>query len=213
MPGDFGFGPGLDSSFGSLRKPDSKSRTQTKLSSLINPGSRCITKSKASRLPNRRCQIRYQKELISPENFGPGSTHSTFASNTLGTVAGLEVMKILGEGQWEKTNNEKGVYFLKLLKDLQSRHPEIGDVHGIGLALRMEMCETDGFTPDRELADKMFQRGLEGDLLVNNRKLGIVLDIGGYYKNVVTVAPSFHITYEEMDLAHEILGPLLSECK
>jgi len=28
-----------------------------------------------------------------------------------------------------------------------------------------------------------------------------VLDIGGYYKNVITLAPSLDITYEEIDLA------------
>src|SRR5262249_55251233 len=35
-----------------------------------------------------------REALISPKVFGPGSTHSTFSSNTLGTAAGLAVMKI-----------------------------------------------------------------------------------------------------------------------
>jgi len=33
---------------------------------------------------------------------------------------------------------ESGAYFLEGLKELQSRHPEIGDVDGLGLALRAE---------------------------------------------------------------------------
>ncbi len=41
-------------------------------------------------------------------------------------------MKIFEEGNYEKTVNEKGAYFLDLLKDLQKRHPEIGDVAGLG---------------------------------------------------------------------------------
>ena len=36
-----------------------------------------------------------------------------------------------------------------------------------------------------------------------------MLDIGGYYKNVVTLAPSLHITREEMDLALKLLDALL----
>lgn len=154
-----------------------------------------------------------KESLISPDKFGPGSTHSTFSSNSLGTATGLEVMRIFEEGNYEQTVPEKGAYFLKLLKDLQSKHPEIGDVDGLGLALRMEICEADGYTPSRALADAMFQRGLEGDLVVNGKKMGLILDIGGYYKNVVTLAPSLEITYEEMDLAYELLDMLLVECK
>ena len=36
-----------------------------------------------------------KESLISPKVFPPGSTHSTFASNPLGTTVGLEVMKLL----------------------------------------------------------------------------------------------------------------------
>jgi 4-aminobutyrate aminotransferase-like enzyme len=154
-----------------------------------------------------------REELISPEKFGPGSTHSTFSSNSLGTAAGLEVMRIYAEGDYEKTVPEKGTYFLNLLKDLQKKHPEIGDVDGLGLALRMEMCEADGYTPSRALADAMFQKGLEGNLKVNGQRMGLVLDIGGYYKNVVTLAPSLEISYREMDLAHDVLDLLITECK
>ncbi len=154
-----------------------------------------------------------REELISPDKFGPGSTHSTFSSNTLGTAAGLEVMKIFSEKDYSKVISEKGTYFLNLLRSLQAKHSEIGDVDGLGLALRMEMCESDGFTPSRALADRMFQRGLEGNLHVNGKELGLILDIGGYYKNVVTLAPSFEMTYEEMDLASDLLNLLITECK
>lgn len=154
-----------------------------------------------------------KEELISPDKFGPGSTHSTFSSNSLGTAAALEVMKIYEEGDYETTVNEKGAYFLAQLKDIQKRHPEIGHVDGLGLALRVEMCEIDGFTPSRQLADKMFQRGLAGDLRVNGRKMGLILDIGGYYKNTLTLAPSLEITYPEIDLACDTLDLLISECK
>lgn len=154
-----------------------------------------------------------REELISPDKFGPGSTHSTFSSNSLGTAVGVEVMKIFNEGDWGRKINEKGKYFLGLLADLQKKHPEIGDFGGRGLALRMEMCQKDGYTPSRELADEMFQLGLEGNLKVNGRKMGLVLDIGGYYKNVVTLAPSFEITYEEMDLAHDLLDLVITKSK
>ncbi|MDR3615322.1 MAG: aminotransferase class III-fold pyridoxal phosphate-dependent enzyme [Candidatus Obscuribacterales bacterium] len=154
-----------------------------------------------------------KEEYISPDKFGPGSTHSTFSSNSLGTATGLEVMRIFEEGDYEKTVNEKGAYFLKLIQDLQKKHPEIGDTAGVGLALRMEMCEKDSYTPSRALADKMFQRGLEGNLEHKGQKIGLILDIGGYYKNVITLAPSLEISYAEMDQAHDLLDQLITECK
>ena len=154
-----------------------------------------------------------REELIRPDKFGPGSTHSTFAANPLGTAAGVEVMRIFAESNYAETVLAKGRYFIDLLNDLAAKHPEVGDVDGLGLALRMEMCERDGFTPNRALADRMFQRGLEGNLNVRGRRLGLVLDIGGYYKNVVTLAPSLEITYEEMDLAHDLLDLLIAQCR
>lgn len=154
-----------------------------------------------------------KEELISPDKFGPGSTHSTFSSNSLGTAVGLEVMKILDEGDYSRIVPEKGKYFLEILRDLQNKHKEIGDIGGLGLALRMEMCEADGFTASRRLADMMFQRGLEGNLSYAGKKMGLILDIGGYFKNVVTLAPSLEITYAEMDMAHELLDQLISNCK
>ena len=154
-----------------------------------------------------------REDLISPEKFGPGSTHSTFSSNTLGTAAGLEVMKILGEQDFGSGVMAKGSYFLKRLHELQRKHPEIGDVDGLGLAMRMEMCEKDGVTPSRALADRMFQLGLEGDLEADGQKMGLVLDIGGYYKNVITLAPSLMMREEEIDRAIHLLDSLIVKAK
>src|SRR4029077_5048880 len=117
----------------------------------------------------------------------------TFASNPLGTAVGLETMKMLAETDYESMVMAKGAHFLDGLRDLQKRHPEIGDVDGLGLALRAEICEADGFTPNRKLLDRMGDMGLAGELDEAGRKIGLVLDVGGYYKNVITFAPSLHI--------------------
>jgi 4-aminobutyrate aminotransferase-like enzyme len=145
--------------------------------------------------------------------FGPGSTHSTFSSNTLGTATGLAVMRILGGAEYGAGVMQKGALLLSKLKPLQAKHPEIGELDGLGLALRMEMCEADGFTPSRRLADRMFQIGLEGDLTIGQRRLGLVLDIGGYYKNVITLAPSLEITPAEIDLAALALDQVIARAK
>ena len=154
-----------------------------------------------------------REELINPVMFPPGSTHSSFASNPLGTAVGLETMKMLAEGDYETSVAEKGAYFLEGLKELQRRHPEIGDVDGLGLALRAEICGEDGFSPDKALLDRMVDIGLAGDLEYRGQKMGLVLDVGGYYKNVITFAPSLHISRAEIDQAMTLLDRLLVRAK
>jgi 4-aminobutyrate aminotransferase/(S)-3-amino-2-methylpropionate transaminase len=154
-----------------------------------------------------------KETLINPTIFPPGSTHSTFSSNPLGTSIALEVMAMLEEEDYEKKVSESGDYFLSLLRDLKKKHREIGDVDGLGLALRVEICKSDRFTPDRELTEKMFLEGLKGTLSYNGSNFGLILDIGGYYKNVFTLAPSLHITRGEMRMAVELFDQLISKCK
>ena len=154
-----------------------------------------------------------REELINPEVFPPGSTHSTFASNPLGTALGLEVLKMTAEIDYGKQVRESGAYFLEGLRDLQKRHKEIGDVDGLGLALRAEICTDDGFTPNRALLDKMVDIGLSGDLDFEGHKAGLVLDVGGYYKNVITFAPSLEISRSEIDQAMVLLEQLLVRAK
>ncbi|HEY6281096.1 MAG TPA: aminotransferase class III-fold pyridoxal phosphate-dependent enzyme [Burkholderiales bacterium] len=154
-----------------------------------------------------------REELISPSAFGPGSTHSTFSSNTLGTATGLAVMRIFEEGNYGALVPEKGRYFLGRLKEIQRKHPEVGDVDGLGLALRMEICEADGFTPNRRLADRMFQLGLTGELQLGSATKGLILDIGGYYKNVITLAPSLEISPSEINEAIFALDSVITQAK
>jgi 4-aminobutyrate aminotransferase/(S)-3-amino-2-methylpropionate transaminase len=151
-------------------------------------------------------------ELINPTVFPPGSTHSTFNANPMGTAVALETLRMATQGDYERSVAEKGAYFLDGLKELQTRWPQIGDVDGLGLALRCELCQADGFTPDKALMDRMVTEGLKGDLEVAGKPMGLILNVGGYYKNVITLAPSLDITHAEIDLALKLLDMLLTRC-
>ncbi len=117
---------------------------------------------------------------------------------------------MLQENDYHASTMEKGTYFLAGLRELKRRYKVIGDVDGLGLALRMEMCGSDGFTPDRALLDRMVDIGMSGTLDARGRRMGLVLDVGGYYKNVVTLAPSLEITHAEIDLGLELLEQCLT---
>ena len=131
----------------------------------------------------------------------------------MGTTAALEVMKTFEDDNIEKKVVERGRKYLAMLKKLKKKHKEIGDVSGLGLTLRIEVCQKDGYTPNRELTDRMFQEGLAGNLEYNGKKYGLILDVGGYYKNIFTIAPSFYVTDNEIQMAYEFLDFLFTRCK
>jgi 4-aminobutyrate aminotransferase-like enzyme len=98
---------------------------------------------------------------------------------------------------------------MKQFKELQKKYPYIGDVDGLGLAIRVEICQKDGFTPNKELTDKIYEIGLSGKLSAKGKRCGLILDVGGYYKNAFTLSPSFYITHKEIDLAVELFEDAL----
>jgi len=153
-----------------------------------------------------------KEELINPSKFPAGSTHSTFGSNPLGTTCGLATFDWIKNKNYEKEVSKKGAYLLEQLKELQKNYDVIGDVDGLGLALRIEITYEDGITPNKKLADKIKDEGLKGDITSKNKHYGLILDIGGYYKNVFTLAPNLDISYKEIDTFIELFERLLLRC-
>ena len=94
------------------------------------------------------------------------------------------------------------------LQHIKSKYNVIGDVGGIGFALRMEITEADGYTPNKTLCDAIQEEGLKGNLMYNGKKCGLVLNNGGFYKNIITFVPQLYITDAEIDMAIELLDQI-----
>ena len=153
-----------------------------------------------------------KEKFIAPDVFTPGSAHSTYCSNPLGVRAAHEVMSIVEEEQKQLESEiaRKSNKFKAGLNYLKSKYDCIGDVGGIGFALRIELTQKDGITPNRELCDAMQEEGLKGDLSYNGKKCGLVLNNGGFYKNIITLVPQLYISDEEIDMAIDLLDQLFS---
>ncbi len=149
-----------------------------------------------------------KEELINPEIWPAGRTHSTYSSNPIGCAAGCAVMDEFSSKNWEEEIREKGKRFLDGLKCLKSKYKTIGNVDGLGLALRIECTEEDGFTPNKALCDNIIEEGLKGDLTYRGEKCGLVLNNGGYFKNVITLVPPVTISNNEIDMALELINQL-----
>jgi len=109
----------------------------------------------------------------------------------------------------EREIPRKSAIFMDGLNYLKSKYKFIGDVGGIGFALRMEITQDDRYTPNKVLCDAMQEEGLKGDLEYNGKKCGLVLNNGGFYKNIITLVPQLYITDSEIRMSIELLDQIL----
>ncbi len=151
-----------------------------------------------------------KEELINPEVWPTGRTHSTFCNNPIGMRAGYEVMNTFEEDDFETQVAQKGKYFLDGLKMLEKKHKRIGMVDGLGLALRIECVTEDGYTPDPKLSHDILSEGYKGDLQYQGKKCGLILNKGSHYNNSLTLVPAVTISYAEIDMAVELIDQLFT---
>ena len=131
-----------------------------------------------------------REELISPAVFPPGSTHSTFASNPLGTAVGLETMKMLAETDYETHGDGQG----RALPRRPAGPAEAPSARSATSTAWAWRCAPRSARPTASRRTSACSTGWStsawrGDLEHGGGKIGLVLDVGGYYKNVITFAP------------------------
>jgi len=153
-----------------------------------------------------------RKELMAHDIWGPGMTHCTFSSNTLGTACGLAVMELIKRENFEDKANHIGEYLTKQLKEIENRYPIVGYVANLGAAIRVEITYPDGRTPNRELCGKIFDVGLNPNIQASDgKRYGLILDQGGWYKSTFTIAPNLYSTDEELDLGIELFEKVVKK--
>ncbi|MFQ9489850.1 MAG: aminotransferase class III-fold pyridoxal phosphate-dependent enzyme [Bilophila wadsworthia] len=127
-----------------------------------------------------------KERYINPQAFPCGSTHSTFASNPLGTAVALETMRMLAEEDYETRVREMGAYFLEPARaEVPLRHHRRRGRPRLCPARRN--LRGGRLHPDKAMMDRIVDEGIKGDLMVDGKRYGLVLDVGGYYKNVITL--------------------------
>ena len=116
---------------------------------------------------------------------GPGGLGGTFGGNPLSCAAANAVLEAIREPEFLQTATHVGERVRSRLDDLAERHPEIGDVRGLGPMIAFELAER---APDRAKAivDAAFDRGL-------------LLLACGLYGNVIRLLPALTISDEELD--------------
>ena len=128
---------------------------------------------------------------------------STFGGSTLSCRVGTEVLRIVREERLQENARDVGNHLLAGLRELQSRHPIIGDVRGIGLFIGVELV-TDRETraPATSAASYVVNRLREERILIGTE---------GPADNVLKIRPPLTIGRPDVEWLVHVLGRVLAE--
>jgi 4-aminobutyrate aminotransferase len=125
----------------------------------------------------------------------PKGTHgNTFGGNPISCVAALATLELI-ENEYLDNAVVVGKYILERLKNIQSKHPSIGEVRGIGLMIGIEFVkDITNKTPAVELRNRVEQLAFERGLLTL-----------GCGRSTIRVSPALCITQAEAEEGLQIL--------
>ena len=121
----------------------------------------------------------------------PGGLGGTFGGNPVSCAAACAVLDALAEPGFRERAEEIGQLVRPRLEELAARHPEIGEVRGLGSMLALEL---EAKSPD---AAK--------HVTVSARERGLVLLSCGLYGNVIRLLPPLTASDEELERGLGIL--------
>ncbi len=141
-----------------------------------------------------------RRELL---DVAPAINMYTMAGNPVACAAALAHLDEIDRLGLVERSGAAGGYLLGRLRELQDRHPMIGDVRGLGLMLGLETVRDRATKEpaDREMA-KIVYRAFE---------LGLIVFYGGIYSNVMEITPPLIMTEAEMDEGVGLLDQAIGE--
>jgi 2,2-dialkylglycine decarboxylase (pyruvate) len=142
---------------------------------------------------------------IEDDAVGKGFLHVTsHVSDPLPSAAGLAVLDVIEEEGLVERARERGDHLLAQLRELQSRHEQIGDVRGRGLLVGLELVtDRDSREPANALGAAVTAECLDRGLSMNIVR-------AGSSANCFRMAPPLSITEDEIDTAMAILDEALT---
>lgn len=128
---------------------------------------------------------------------------STFGGNPVSCAAGLAVLDVLEKERLQENALRIGNRLMAGLKELQARHPLIGDVRGSGLFLGLDLVE------NRETRQPATE---QASYVVNRlRDRGILTGTDGPHHNVIKLRPPLIFSEADADLFLATLDSVLQE--
>lgn len=133
----------------------------------------------------------------------PGGLGGTYAGNPLSCAAALAVMEVFEEERLVERSQVVGQKLVAGLKAIQSRHPQIAEVRGLGAMVAIELFEDAERT--RPAAE------LTGKIVALAREKGLILLSCGTYYNVLRVLVPLTVEDEVLERGLAIIDECFDE--
>lgn len=128
---------------------------------------------------------------------------NTFGGNPVSSIIGREVLRIIKDENLQENALQTGNYLRNQLLDLQSNHPIIGDVRGLGLFQGFELVTN---------LRKRTPAAAEATYLANRmREYGVLMSTDGPDHNVLKIKPPMCFDRSDVDFLIQTLNNILNE--
>ncbi len=140
--------------------------------------------------------------------FDAGDHLSTFGGNPVACAAALATIDEL-QGRIIAETAEKGTWLSERLAELAADFDVVGETRGRGLMQGVELVDPSATGPRgaAPAPDKTLASAVADEL----RERGIIMGVGGYYKNVLRFQPPLTISTEQLDRTLAALRTGLAE--
>ncbi len=135
---------------------------------------------------------------------------ATYAGHALGCATALRLIPIYQEDNLIERSAEMGDYLLAKAKELEDKHPCVGDVRGLGLFVGLELVKNKKTKEPLTAVDAKIRTGLNPKMEVA-KKLGELgmMAMAANPVNVIALAPPLIITKDEIDEGVAIMDEAL----
>jgi 4-aminobutyrate aminotransferase-like enzyme/Ser/Thr protein kinase RdoA (MazF antagonist) len=127
---------------------------------------------------------------------------NTFGGNPVSCAAGLAVLDVIEVEGLQHNAHEVGEYLSGKLLELRKDYPVLGEPHGAGLLLGVDVVNADG-SPDSDLASRVMN---------HLRQNGILIGTTGPNANVLKIRPPIVFNQEHAELLLASLANALEVC-
>jgi len=161
----------------------------------VEPDIVCAGKGIASGIPLGA--VIAKKKLMT---WAKGTHGNTYGGNPIACAAALATIDLI-EDEFLVNAEQVGNYALERLLEIQSRHPKIGQVRGMGLMIGVEFVkDQESKQPDVELRDRIIHLAFQSGLLLL-----------GCGKSTIRIAPPLSINRSAIDQGLMIFEEAISQ--
>ncbi|KAH6947031.1 hypothetical protein HPB50_016815 [Hyalomma asiaticum] len=143
------------------------------------------------------------KEVASRFEAQGAEYFNTYGGNPVSVAVASAVLDVIENEKLQQHAKEVGTYLLASLRELQQRHPLIGDVRGHGLFVGMELVL------DRETREPAGEQA--SVLSLRLKQSGVLLSTEGKYGNVLKFKPPMVFNHDNVDTVVSKLDTLLTK--